>query len=88
MKVSGEKIPDGLIDDVVASMKRQFMFQRYHIRAGIKKQLTVGTATACENLADQIAGAVIKRERKAGNIGPADPSRKRSTYWRWIGGKA
>ena len=87
MKVKGVLVPDEAIDAAVAAMKRQVGFQSYNVERAIRDHIAAAGGSISAQVLLRAADRVIQRERKAGNIGPLNSDGKRSSYWRWIGGK-
>ncbi|QBR00486.1 hypothetical protein E1956_25980 [Paraburkholderia pallida] len=69
---------------VVAFMKQAPTFTAFKVTRELARHLGVSFN---DPVAYRGADRLIQRERKAGNIGPSDPSRGRSAYWKWRGAK-
>lgn len=82
MKVANVEIPQAAIDAAIARMKK-YSFTINTIDGEIYRIMGVsGNGSVSYRAADRL----IQQQRKLGNIGPSDPSRSRSPYWKWIGG--
>jgi len=84
MKIKGIEIPESSQAHIVAFMKSEPTFTAFKVTSELARHLGVSRS---DELAYRGADRLIQRERRAGNIGPSDPSRSRSAYWKWIGTK-
>jgi len=82
MKVKGIEIPLAVQEAAVAVMKTKHSFTAFNVTSVVAQHMGVKTS---DEIAYRTADRIIQRERKAGNIGPSDSARSRSSYWKWIG---
>jgi hypothetical protein len=81
MKVYNIEIPQSAIDASIARMKQQGSFTANVITNII---LDIMGASGNDGVAYRAADRIIQKQRKLLNIGPSDPMRASSHYWRWI----
>jgi len=82
--VKGTEIPGTVQATAIELMKHRHTFTAFAVACEIARCMG---CDCMDEVAYRGADRLVQRERKAGNIGPSDPSRNRSSYWRWVGAK-